>query len=291
MMNENALKERLKVIAAEKAVPMNKIWKQLLLERFLARLSVSRHQTQFIFKGGLLLANYIAIHRETTDLDFLLTKLKAEAKNIEKAISEIAIADINDGFHFTWDSIKELNQPHMEYTGFRIVLNSKFGNMSDKIQIDIGVGDAVAPVETVFFPFEYKGKPIFTGEISLQVYPPESIFSEKLHSIVSRGVVNSRMKDYHDLVLMIREPKLLDHKKLSGAIQTTFKQRGDAIKLPIQFEKENMSSLQQYWTNHLRGLGGFRNRLNFSDQLREVIAEINHFMDVIPVSFKNEIKQ
>jgi len=283
MINENALKERLKIIAAEKAVPMNKIWKQLLLERFLARLSVSRYQTKFIFKGGLLLANYITIHRETTDLDFLLKKLKAEAKNIEKAIHEILAADICDGFNFKWGSIKELNQPHMEYTGFRIALNSKFGKMSDKIQIDIGVGDVVSPVEAIFFPFEYKGKPIFTGEISLQVYPPESIFSEKLHSIISRGVVNSRMKDYHDLVLMIREPNLLDHKKLSGAIQTTFKQRDSVITLPIQFEDDSMGSLQQYWTNHLRGLGGFRNRLNFSDQLDDVIVEINNFMSAVLV--------
>ena len=35
-MNETALKERLKVVAKEKGVLFNEIWKQLLLERFLA---------------------------------------------------------------------------------------------------------------------------------------------------------------------------------------------------------------------------------------------------------------
>lgn len=37
-MNETVLKERIQVIAKEKGVPFNVIWKQLLLERFLARL-------------------------------------------------------------------------------------------------------------------------------------------------------------------------------------------------------------------------------------------------------------
>ncbi len=37
-MNENAIKERLKTIANEKGFTFNEVWKQLLLERFLARL-------------------------------------------------------------------------------------------------------------------------------------------------------------------------------------------------------------------------------------------------------------
>ena len=58
-MNETALKERLKVVAKTKGISFNEIWKQLLLERFLARLSASNHHEHFIFKGGLLLAQHI----------------------------------------------------------------------------------------------------------------------------------------------------------------------------------------------------------------------------------------
>jgi hypothetical protein len=54
----------------------------------------------------------------------------------------------------------------MEYTGFRITLDAQFGKSRDKIQVDIGIGDVVTPIETTFTPFEYKGKPIFAGEIS-----------------------------------------------------------------------------------------------------------------------------
>ena len=89
-MNEAALKERLKTIATAKETTLNKVWKQLLLERFLARLSESPYQDKFIFKGGLLLAQYIAINRETIDIDFLMTKIKSEMQNIEKLMKEVA---------------------------------------------------------------------------------------------------------------------------------------------------------------------------------------------------------
>lgn len=41
MINEQALKDRLQTIAKEKGIPFNACWKQLLLERFLARLARS----------------------------------------------------------------------------------------------------------------------------------------------------------------------------------------------------------------------------------------------------------
>lgn len=94
-LNENALKARLQVIASEKKTTVNQIWKQLLLERFLARLSVSSYQNKFIFKGGMLLAQYIEISRETIDLDFLMTKLTAETKKLEFSIKEISADDRN----------------------------------------------------------------------------------------------------------------------------------------------------------------------------------------------------
>ncbi len=277
-MNEAALKERLKTIATEKETTLNKVWKQLLLERFLARLSDSPYQDKFIFKGGLLLAQYIAINRETIDIDFLMTKMKSEMKNIESAIKEVAGTNSEDEFCFTWFSAEELNQPHMEYTGFRITLDAQFGKMRDKIQIDIGIGDVVVPLETTFTPFEYKGKPIFAGEISLYVYPPEAIFSEKLETIISKGVINSRMKDYHDLLVMIREPNFLDAEKLTSSIQATFNRRGTPISLSINFDPAGMQSLQALWSNHLRGLGVFRERLNLPDQISDAINEINDWV-------------
>lgn len=163
-MNETALKARLKFIAQEKLKTFNEIWKQLLLERFLARLSHSAYRERFIFKGGLLLAQYIELGRETTDIDFSMTKIKSEFVTVQNALCEIISVDIDDSFYFEWDSMQILSQPHMEYTGFRATVQAYFGNMKDKIHVDIGVGDIIVPNEKDYRPFEYNGKPLFGSD-------------------------------------------------------------------------------------------------------------------------------
>ncbi len=207
-----------------------------------------------------------------------MTRIQGESKKIEEVIKEVAAINSEDGFSFTWFSLDELNQPHMEYTGFRVTLNAQFGNMRDKIQIDIGIGDVVEPVELMFVPLEYKNKPIFSNEISLYVYPPETIFAEKLETIISKGIINSRMKDYHDLLVMIYEPNFLDIKKLIDSIHATFNRRGTSKSLLIEFDLSGIKSLQVLWSNHLNGLGVFRKRLNFPEKISEVINEINNWI-------------
>jgi len=278
-MNEAALKERLKIVAKDKGITFNETWKQLLLERFLARLSHSKQQDKFIFKGGLLLAQYLAIGRETTDADFLMIKMKSESSTIEEALREIAAIHIDDGFSFSLSGVIELTQPHMEYPGFRASMNASLGKMKDKIQIDIGVGDLVNAVENNFHPFEYRGKPIFEGEISLLMYPAETIFAEKLETIVSKGALNSRMKDYHDAILMTRESGLLDIQKLKDSLCDTFKNRGTAFALPVQFDSAGLIQMQVLWAQHLNGLGAFKVKLNLPAQIVDVLSELNKWLE------------
>ena len=277
-MNEAALKDRLKVIAKEKGVNQSEVWKQLLLERFLARVSRSVHHERFIFKGGLLLSQYLTIGRETTDIDFLIRKIKSDRATIESAFREMILEDVGDGFQFTWNKIEELTQPHMEYAGCRISLSATFGKMKDVIQIDIGVGDIVTPIENHFRHFEYKGKPIFEGEITLLVYPVVSIFSEKLETVISKSTLNSRMKDYHDLLLIVREPGLLDPTQLKSAISATFAHRGTMLTLPVLFDDAGNESLNRHWRNHLKSLGVFREKLKLPETIEEVLTEINGWL-------------
>jgi hypothetical protein len=277
-MNETALKERLKTVAKERGIFFNEAWRQLLLERFLARLSRSAHQEKFIFKGGLLLAQYLNIGRETTDLDFLLRKLEGESATIEGAIRAISQIGLKDGFTYTWGGIELLTQPHMEYPGFRVSLNVSLGKMRDKIQIDIGVGDLVEEIEASFRPTEYKGEPIFDGEISLLTYPAEFIFAEKLETILSKGAFNSRMKDFHDVLLMTREPGLLDDPKIKKAVHATFKNRGTEFRHPIDFGSEGIKLLQKQWDLHLKSLRDMKDKLRLPSHVSEVITEMNQWL-------------
>jgi len=56
--SERSLKDRIKQIAKHRGLTFNEVWRYLILERFLARLSRSEYRERFIFKGGLLLATY-----------------------------------------------------------------------------------------------------------------------------------------------------------------------------------------------------------------------------------------
>ena len=169
MISEQSLKDRLHLLSKEKELPFNACWKQLILERFLARLYRSNYTNKLIFKGGFLLAYIINIGWETIDLDFLLTKVKAEAKNLESICKEIVQVSYEDGFIFAFANIQPLPQPHLGYPGYRITLNASFGKMKDKIHIDIGIGDAVDPENLEIHLLQCKNKPLFEESISLLV--------------------------------------------------------------------------------------------------------------------------
>lgn len=274
MINEQALKHRLQTIAKEKGIPFNACWKQLLLERFLARLARSPYADKLIFKGGFLLAYMMKIGRETVDLDFLLTRMKAEKQNLQEVCEGVAAIPSDDGFAFFFADIEPLFQPHMNYPGYRITLNASFAKMKDKIHIDIGVGDAVEPQRLEIKLFQHQGKPFFEDTLSLMVYPIETIFAEKLETALSKGSRNSRMKDYHDLILLVRCKELINLKKLAKSISNTFAIRGTPLSL-IQFDDTGLEALQRLWTAHLRGLGDISEELSLPKDIKTAIDEIN----------------
>lgn len=273
-MNEQALKDRLQAIAKERQVHFNHCWKQLLLERFLTRLSQSALCDKFIFKGGFLLSYFLKIGRETTDLDFLLTHMQAGEQEIKVAFERITAISTSDGFSFAYQGLSPLIQPHMNYPGYRATLQAHFGNMKDKIHIDVGIGDIVIPQPLQVQLFQYRGQPMFENEISLLVYPIETIFAEKLETVISKGAANSRMKDYHDLFLLVREKELLDRQKLQVSLSQTFHNRGTSL-APIAFEDEGLSKLQSLWTAHLSGLGDIAHNLVLPHEIGLVISTIN----------------
>lgn len=276
-MNEQALKDRLQAISKEKGIQFNECWKKLLLERFLFRLSRSNHAKNFIFKGGFLLAYLMEIGRETSDLDFLLTKMNASEDEIEQAMTEIVGVESTDGFSFHYESVELLEQPHMDYPGHRISLRATFGRMKDRIHIDVGTGDIVDPAMRELHLFQYRGKPLFENEISLMVYPPETIFAEKLETVISKGAINSRMKDYHDLLLLSRNPSMIDFNKLQAAIKKTFDHRDTELEL-IKFSEQDLKPMVNLWTAHLKNLGPAMQMLNLPVNIQDVIAEINKIL-------------
>lgn len=278
-MNEQALKERLKNIAVMENRTFNEVWRELLLERLLVRIAQSEYRQKFVFKGGLLLSHYIEIGRETKDADFLAKELDAQMNTISDAFDRVCEEKIDDGFFFKNFGISPLLQPHMNYPGFRVDIEVRFHEkMKDRIQVDIGVGDIVEPKVEVIELYHYKGQPIFEESVSLRVYPMETIFAEKFETIIHKGATNSRMKDFHDLLLICRSGNLLDSKKLSADIVKTFNNRKTPLATSIKLSSDDIANIQKFWAAHRKGLMKIATQLNIPESVEDVIAEINQWL-------------
>lgn len=285
-MNEQALKDRLKTIARLENRSFQEVWKSLTLERLLVRLARSNYHDQFIFKGGLLLSHYLFIGRETIDIDLLIKKMQAEASKLTQAFTEISNTLVNDGFTMTFADINALDHTHMNHPGFRVTLNVRFGKIKDRIQIDVGTGDIVKPKKVALSLYQYKGQPIFEDAISLQIYPVETIFAEKLETIVYRGATNSRMKDFHDVLLLCRQKDLIDINLLKANIDAVFNHRHTQQLLPLNYSKSEYTKLQVLWNAHLRKLGDLANRLKLPNEFSILIKEINTWLTTV---YNNEV--
>ena len=117
---ERSLKDRIKAIAKAENRAFNDIWKTLVLERFLSRLSRSEKLEHLIFKGGFLLSKYLRLGRETADFDFSLKHTPASRESVRELLEEILGLQSDDGFIFTDVSVDEMTHPHMEYPGYEV---------------------------------------------------------------------------------------------------------------------------------------------------------------------------
>ncbi len=250
----SSFKATLRRIAKENNRDPADLWQCLTLERFLVRLAKSKYSDRFVLKGGILLSKYIEIGRETVDLDFLAQKISNDRNVLEKIVNEIADIDIGDGFSFEGVKLRELAHPHMGYPGIEVAMIGHFGKTKFKVAIDLGFGDIVESVNySIPLTRSSKGE-LFEKNISLSCYPLEFIFAEKLETIVYRGSINSRMKDFHDLFSMITSPTIHSFQNLDEIVKSVFEHRGTKLTLPIIFTREEEQQLQSFWRNYLNTL-------------------------------------
>lgn len=276
-----SLKDRLKQISKLQRQSPAELWQILVLERILVRIIKSKYRDNFIFKGGLLLSKYIEIGRETKDLDFVVKKIKNETKNLETIFNEILQVNIQDGFVFKNLKISTLSHIHMEYLGSRIFMDGYFEKTRFKVQIDLGFGDIIEPIIKKIELMKDKKGPLFESHIEIVSYPKEFIFAEKLHAVVARGKVNSRMKDFHDLYLLINQKQNPFQEKLIFIIKKVFEHRNTDFILPLQFNDKDFLELQNFWREHLKRLN--KNH-TFPIEIKDVIQSISQWLEKKAIS-------
>ena len=89
------------------------------------------------------------------------------------------------------------------------------------LKIDITTGDSVTPRE-----IEYAFKLRFEDRtISIMAYNLETVLAEKYETIITRGVTNTRMRDFYDVYVLINT-HAFDAKIFRTALDKTAEKRG-----------------------------------------------------------------
>jgi hypothetical protein len=239
------------------------------LERFLYRLSVSRERDNFLLKGALLFDLWYDVPlRPTRDIDLLGFGL-AEIPLLVAAFEGVCAIEVDDGVAFDPASIRaDEIRKEANYAGIRLTLTGTIDGARCPVQIDVGYGDAVTPAP------ESARYPVMFGEMpapALRVYPRYTVVAEKLEAIISLGMANSRMKDYFDLWVILRDAAL-DQDILVQAVDATLNRRGTRkptgvpIGLSEQFSSDRHKLTQ--WTAFIN-----RNQLK-AVSLEETLQEL-----------------
>jgi predicted nucleotidyltransferase component of viral defense system len=265
---------RLLARAKERGEEFEAVLTRFATERFLYRLSMAPAGDALWLKGALLFDLWFDVpHRPTRDADFLGFG-PPDAAKLEAALREACAVAVDDGMTYVGDSIRiaEIRE-EARYGGLRVRLVGHLGKARSTLQLDVGYGDAVTPgPEEATYPTLLADLP----PPRLRVYPRETVVAEKLETIVSFGMANSRMKDYFDLSALAREGAT-DPAMLARAICATFARRGTALpsELPLGLSDEfaeDRTKLAQ-WNAFLR-----KNRLE-APPLAAVAREVREFVE------------
>ena len=270
-----SVRQRLINLSKENGEDPNLVFIRYAIERLLYRLSCSKQANKFVLKGAMLLSTWAEKpHLPTKDLD-LLGFGDASAEVLRAIFGEICnVTVVPDGMMFNPDSIQitEIRED-IEYPGQRIKLESRLGNARINIQIDIGFGDSIVPG-----PIEIDYPTLLDmPSPHIRAYPVETVVAEKLETIVSKGILNSRMKDFYDLRVLALGFQF-DGNTLSQAIKATFTRRGTSIPndSPVAFTKEYFTNpdKQTQWQAFLRTSKLENEKIDLS----EVVDAIQQFL-------------
>ena len=224
--NAKSLIDKLKNKAVQNNITVNEVLQNYMFERILERLSISEYKNNFILKGGVLLSSIMGIDTRTTmDMDTCLKGINLTEEQLYKVLKNILDTDVKDGVTFEIKNSKPIREDD-EYGGLKYNILAKFDNIKVNLSIDIATGDVITPGE-----IEYNYKMMFEDKaLKIMTYNIESIIAEKFQTIISRNVLNSRMKDFYDLYYLIKY-KTFSKDDLRLAIEKTFDKRNTDIKL------------------------------------------------------------
>ena len=275
-MNSDKLKSIISKKAHGNSDISQKFYQLFYFERILERISKSSYRGKIILKGGLLLTSIIGDDERTTkDMDATLKGIPLTKNEVEKVFNEILNMDIDDEVLFKIISIKDIRLED-EYGGFRLNILSKLDNNKTYITVELTTGDVITPRE-----IKYNYNSIFEDKkIPIMSYTIETILAEKFQTVVNRGLLNTRLKDFYDIYILVNtKMSEVSKENLINAIKNTFKRRKTSLDIDqineIINDLINDNNMNSLWENAV-SKNSYAKNIRFEDTIDAIkqIAEI-----------------
>jgi predicted nucleotidyltransferase component of viral defense system len=206
------------------------------------------------------------------DLDVTIKAYPVSDKTIQKIIEEIITIPVDDSISFKFMGIEEIRERD-EYSRYRVALTANYEKMAVPLKLDITTGDKITPSEV---EYEYK---LMLEERSIYVlaYNLQTILAEKLETIISRGDLNTRPRDYYDIFILSKLwAEKIDFNILREALKATTEKRGSTEVIKqyreiIQVAK-NSPAMNRQWENYKKDFD-YAVGINFGE-ICNVVIEI-----------------
>lgn len=254
------IKGRIKNVAKQNGSDPITLLRIYMMERFLERITYSKYKDDFIVKGGILVTSMIGISmRSTMDIDTTIRNFDLTKEETTRIVNEIKDISLDDHIEFILNDVSDI-MDNMEYPGIRIHMDAKLENLIVPIKIDISTGDVITPRE---IRYEY---PLLLEDKSIQLwsYNLETILAEKIQTILSRGLLNTRMRDFYDVTTLL----LAFDKTCSKRETLSLLEHYEEILCSISED----STLQNLWKNYCRKYK-YASHIEFSTNL-EIIKQL-----------------
>ena len=250
-LTSEQVKGRIKNVAKQNDADARTLMRIYMMERFLERVSVSSYRDNFIIKGGILVTALVGVSlRSTMDIDTSIRNQNISEEDAKRVITEIKDINLEDGVTFEIKDVSNI-MDEMEYPGIRFTMNALLGKLVTPMKIDLSTGDVITP-----HAIEYEYRLLLEERtIKLWSYNLETVIAEKFQTILARGLLNTRMRDFYDIrmLLTIYESTMKDD-VFRQAFDATCKKRKteylktDAFRIIASIETD--ANLKVLWNSY-----------------------------------------
>ena len=265
------LKDKVRNMARGDSAKAQLLIRNYGMERFLERVSLSEHRDNFILKGGMLVSAMVGLeNRATMDIDTSIRNMPLDTIAAKAMVEEIIAVPVDDNIRFEINDFGTI-MDDAEYSGVRISLNAFLDTTRIPLKIDISTGDAITPAAV-----NYQYKLMFEERyITLWAYNLETVLAEKIETVLSRSVLNTRLRDFYDLYVLQDTGLEIDKATLAAALTATARKRGSEQALALYertLDEIRISPLMREQWERYQGKNNYAAGIVWDDVISDIRA-------------------